>query len=131
MQGVIFSVNYDAPSRTVISTSDDRSIRTWSVESRPGEAADDETDPWAMFETCTIRPQYELYGHEARVWKSVIIRQSISDESTLIASLGEDSRVCLWDLPTGRLLCKLDAHPGASVWAADWDAHTLASHFNH
>ncbi len=39
-QGVIFSVNYDVITSTIISTSDDRSVRTWTVKHRT------EGEPW-------------------------------------------------------------------------------------
>ncbi|KAI9558766.1 hypothetical protein GHT06_015555 [Daphnia sinensis] len=114
--GVIFSINYDEISQTIISTSDDRSVRTWSLlfeDEKPKNL-------WNLFQRAKIQARYELYGHEARVWKSVVMRQN-QCESALVASLGEDSRVCLWDLTSGTLVSKFDAHPGTSVWAAEWD----------
>lgn len=119
-QGVIFSLNYDEISRTIISTSDDRSVRTWSVEAAEITAVDTNEGLWSLFRRAKINPKYELYGHEARVWNSVVIRQSEGDPG-LIASLGEDSKICLWNLTTGTLSSKFDAHPGTSVWAADWN----------
>lgn len=118
MQGVIFSINYDEISQTIISTSDDRSVRTWSLlfeDEKPSSF-----NLWSLFKRAKIQAKYELYGHEARVWNSVVMRQNQCD-SALIASLGEDSRVCLWDLTSGILFSKFDAHPGTSVWAAVWD----------
>lgn len=74
----------------------------------------------SLFKTSKIHAKYELYGHEARVWNSVIIRQHSSDPGQ-IASLGEDSRICLWDMATGKLHSKFDAHLGTSVWTAEWN----------
>lgn len=65
----------------------------------------------------------KLYGHEARVWCSVIIHRP--GDSSLIASLGEDSRICLWNFENGQLISKIDAHPGASIWAGDWNSNCL------
>lgn len=116
--GVIFSINYDEISQTIISTSDDRSVRTWSLlfeDEKPSSF-----NLWSLFQRAKIQAKYELYGHEARVWNSVVMRQNQGD-SALVASLGEDSRVCLWDLTSGTLFSKFDAHPGTSVWAAVWD----------
>ena len=116
---MIFSINYDEISRTIISTSDDRTVRTWSLRHEDEEP--NHSNLWSLFGRAKIDSKYELYGHEARVWKSVIIRQNQCD-SGLIASLGEDSRICLWDLMSGKLVSKFDAHPGTSVWAAVWDS---------
>jgi len=57
----------------------------------------------------------------------VIIRRHLKDDDLnfVIASLGEDSRVCLWDFKTGELISKIDAHPGASIWTGDWNAKCL------
>nr|CAH0107907.1 unnamed protein product [Daphnia galeata] len=117
--GVIFSINYDEISRTIISTSDDRTVRTWSLRHEDEEP--NNSNLWSLFGRAKIDSKYELYGHEARVWNCVIIRQNQCD-SGLIASLGEDSRICLWDLMSGKLVSKFDAHPGTSVWAAVWDS---------
>lgn len=119
MQGVIFSINYDEVSRTIISTSDDRSVRFWSLQCE--DEVPNKLSLWSLFQRSKIHPKHELYGHEARVWNSVIIRQNQCD-SGLVASLGEDSRICLWDLTSGKLVSKFDAHPGTSVWAAVWDS---------
>lgn len=119
-KGVIFSLNYDAISRTIISTSDDRSLRTWGVDPDDLTTGNSKSSVRDVFERAKIKPKYEFYGHEARVWNSVVIRQS-QDDPALIASLGEDSKICLWNLTTGNLFTKFDAHPGTSVWAADWD----------
>ena len=78
-------------------------------------------DLWDLFKHSKILPKYELYGHEARVWNSVVIRENPSD-CGLIASLGEDSQICLWDLSSGKLFSKFEAHPGTSVWDAVWDS---------
>ncbi|XP_046645596.1 WD repeat-containing protein 6-like [Daphnia pulicaria] len=117
--GVIFSINYDEVSRTIISTSDDRSVRFWSLQCE--DEVPNKLSLWSLFQRSKIHPKHELYGHEARVWNSVIIRQNQCD-SGLVASLGEDSRICLWDLTSGKLVSKFDAHPGTSVWAAVWDS---------
>lgn len=118
LQGVIFSINYDEISHTIISTSDDRSVRTWSLifeDKKPNNL-----NLWDLFKQAKIEAKDELYGHEARVWNSVIMRQNQCDPA-LLASLGEDCRICIWDLTSGTLVSKFDAHPGTSVWAAEWD----------
>jgi WD40 repeat protein len=58
----------------------------------------------------------------------LVIRQSPDDQGR-IASLGEDSRICLWNLVSGELLTQIEAHQGSSVWAADWipSLNTLVS----
>lgn len=118
-------MNFDSSSRTIVSTSDDRTIRTWALHSTKddGNPFDEglTDDLWKLFQRSQVVPKHQLYGHEARVWNSIVIRGT--DGSVRIASLGEDSKICLWDFETGKLMSKLEAHPGASVWAADWNPH--------
>lgn len=120
VQGVVFSVNYDPATRTVISTSDDRSVRTWKLETDGTLSATDH-DLKELFWRGSVRPLHELYGHEARVWDSLVIRRDGNDPG-LLASLGEDSRICLWQLDSGKLMSTIEAHPGSSVWAATWNS---------
>ena len=117
LQGVIFSVNFDETTSTIISTSDDRSIRTWKMSSKTNNQ--EKSTLVNLFLQSEICAQHELYGHEARVWNSTIIRNSVMDSGQLV-SLGEDSRICLWDLESGQLNLKFEAHPGASVWSSSW-----------
>jgi len=107
--GVIFSVNFDDATSTIISTSDDRSIRTWKMNPKE-ERKSTLTN---RFLSSDIVAQHELYGHEARVWCSLVIQNQL-------VSLGEDSRVCLWDMGSGQLNLQFEAHPGASVWSSSW-----------
>lgn len=61
------------------------------------------------------------------MWNNIVIRtEQRQDDLGRIVSLGEDSRICVWDLATGKLVSKLEAHPGASVWTADWNHHLSA-----
>ena len=122
---MIFSINFDRKNEVLISTSDDRSVRTWAIHRKTHVHPD---NLWDLFSDADISHQHELYGHEARVWNSLVIRQSPDDQGR-IASLGEDSRICLWNMVSGDLLTKIEAHQGSSVWAADWipSLNTLVS----
>ena len=81
------------------------------------------TNVLSVFQQSKVVADKILYGHEARVWSSVIIRRT--GVISLIATLGEDSRICLWDFGNGQLVSKIDAHPGASIWAGDWNSKCL------
>ncbi|ORX65414.1 WD40 repeat-like protein [Linderina pennispora] len=88
-EGVVFSVSFGAAAQTVASVSDDRSVRLWDAASQ----------------TATV-----IYGHQARVWKCLIL------ENYLI-SASEDGTCRVWDRrqdnrPVGcRRQCK------KNVWA--------------
>ena len=66
-----------------------------------------------------VELHHKFYGHEARVWRSVFIGNSAED-SQLVASLGEDSKICIWNLVTGRLVANFEGHHGSSIWAGEW-----------
>lgn len=67
-QGVIFSVSYDERSRLISSTSDDRSVRLWSVSSpKNGRLSAEDWRNASVTLTVTI------FGHTARVWQSYIL----------------------------------------------------------
>ena len=122
-KGVLFSVNFDGETDTVISTSDDRSVRTWKLERGQHFERKHVDSVRHLFSSCQIGAQHELYGHEARVWNSLVVPgQSAGDGCRRIATLGEDSRICLWNLTSGDLLGQCEAHQGASVWSLDWIA---------
>ncbi|KAJ1953805.1 WD repeat-containing protein 6, partial [Linderina pennispora] len=88
-EGVIFSASFGTTAQTVASVSDDRSVRLWDAASQ----------------TATV-----IYGHQARVWKCLIL------ENYLI-SASEDGTCRVWDRkqdnrPVGcRRQCK------KNVWA--------------
>ena len=71
----------------MLSVSDDRSIRLWSVSD----------------ETCL----HVLYGHTARVWDA-----QYTDEN--IVSIGEDAMCVLWNLQ-GSIVRKYAGHKGVYI----------------
>lgn len=62
----------------ISSTSDDRSIVIWNV--KPSAEFQNTYDHWKYAQ---ITPDYSLYAHKARVWKSIVM------ESGNILSAGE------------------------------------------
>lgn len=54
----------------ISSTSDDRSIVIWKVES-PFVQNQNTYDHW---KNAKITPDYSLYAHKARVWKSIVLQ---------------------------------------------------------
>lgn len=56
-----------------------------------------------------IVEKLKCYGHGARVWRSLIL-------SSCILSVGEDSKVCVWD-HEGILLMSWKAHDGSCIWS--------------
>ena len=66
---------------------------------------------------------HRIFGTCSSGLKCIIRESNSGNDSARIASLGEDSRICIWDLETGKLITRLEAHPGASVWTADWNSN--------
>nr|CAD7431915.1 unnamed protein product [Timema monikensis] len=105
-EGVIFSVTYDPDSGRIYSTSDDRSVRVWCG----APSTQQESQDW---QGAHITLQYTMFGHLARVWKSVFLPEDF------IASVGEDSQVCLWG-PDRALSKRWKAHQSGGIWAIDY-----------
>jgi WD40 repeat protein len=103
------SVHVDVASKRLATASDDRGVCFWRSE-KPQL-------PWTHPEqsfTC-VGP---VFGHDARVWRAVFVRTGGEGEDgneLLVASVGEDSRVCLWECVTGSLRMKFVAHGGACI----------------
>ncbi|XP_012270919.1 WD repeat-containing protein 6 isoform X2 [Orussus abietinus] len=103
-KGVIFSVIYDEKKRLICSTSDDRTIRLWKAVNTSNSVKDH-----IDWKTAKINLITTMFGHVARVWRTVI-----SDNN--IFSIGEDSLLCIWRID-GKLLKKIHAHNGAAIWS--------------
>jgi WD40 repeat protein/serine/threonine protein kinase len=60
------------------------------------------------------RPLQVLRAHEGNVRLA-----SFSPDGSLLASCGDDGRLCIWDVPSGRLRHTVNAAPDR-VWCATW-----------
>lgn len=113
-QGVIFSITCKPEKNIIVTTSDDRSVRVWTIDS-----SNFTYQSKAYWENAKINCKYELYGHTARV-----MRSCITDD--YIISIGEDSRICFWN-HQGMLLRKLESHQNACLWSLDTDNKYLVT----
>ena len=94
-EGVIFRIRFHNDQQRMLSVSDDRSIRMWSLSA----------------ETCL----HVFYGHVARVWDA----QFTVSPGTLqehVVSVGEDAACIVWS-PTGNIERKFTGHRGKSIWS--------------
>ncbi|CAH1397318.1 unnamed protein product [Nezara viridula] len=110
-KGVIFSISYDEETQRICSTSDDRTIRVWTVKF-PGSSSFIEN--WINAE---ITLSFSAFGHLARVWRSVFIPEG------QLVSVGEDSQICLWNR-SGELLSRWE-HNG-EIWCLDYSNFQVA-----
>uniref|UniRef100_T1JG63 tRNA (34-2'-O)-methyltransferase regulator WDR6 n=1 Tax=Strigamia maritima TaxID=126957 RepID=T1JG63_STRMM len=109
-EGVIFSVAYNACLQLICSTSDDRSVRLWSVVIPSKSGSELTSDEWA---SASINLKSVLYGHTARVWKAIPLGHCL-------VSAGEDSFLCVWDYK-GAVMQKIQAHNGGKIWSVAVD----------
>ncbi|XP_028403319.1 WD repeat-containing protein 6-like isoform X2 [Dendronephthya gigantea] len=109
--GVIFSVRYSEDRGLLCSVSDDRSIQVWRAVFAP-----DYSDV-----TVSAKPLLTLYGHKARVWDCLILKNHI-------VSIGEDSMYLLWN-SDGKIIRSWKGHIGKSIWslACTTDEQTIAT----
>lgn len=108
-EGVIFGVRFNKDASQVVSVSDDRTIRVWSLKD------DNHGDIGA------VKPLV-LFGHTARVWDCQFVDNylvSISEDSTcrvwkntLIAATTEDE-----DDTTGDCIACWEGHASKNVWS--------------
>jgi len=89
-EGVIFRICFKKNKSEILSVSDDRSIRIWSLED----------------ESCL----QILYGHAARVWDACFTTHDN------VVSIGEDAVCLLWNI-LGSVLKKFTGHKGKSIWS--------------
>ncbi|XP_076754187.1 tRNA (34-2'-O)-methyltransferase regulator WDR6-like isoform X2 [Xylocopa sonorina] len=104
--GVIFSVAYDPLARLICSTSDDRTVRLWKINSDESDESND-----INWKEASVKLVRTMFGHTARVWKCII-------RDRTVITIGEDSLMCTWSLD-GKLLSKICAHHGAAIWSID------------
>lgn len=122
-EGVIHSVRMQG--NVLVSTSDDRTVRLWCQKNSSA------LNSLKAFESlqyvrdlCNEEKSFQLqwtgYGHTARIWDSSIVSLSQTIRGvyieTVIASVGEDSTVRIWDLENGNQISVLKGHVCQSIW---------------
>ncbi|XP_055629926.1 WD repeat-containing protein 6 [Toxorhynchites rutilus septentrionalis] len=105
--GVIFSIEYSIERNFLITTSDDRSVKFWTLNSRDGLQIE-------------LKENGYCFGHTARVFQCKIICKL---DSLWVVSVGEDSNICLWD-ELGNIVTKKRVENGATLWNLDYDEAT-------
>ncbi|XP_058462859.1 uncharacterized protein LOC131437489 [Malaya genurostris] len=104
--GVIFSIECDLDIGFLTTTSDDRSVKFWTIQLLPNDG------------NVMLKENGYCFGHTARAFQCRIIRDV---NSSMVASIGEDSTLCLWD-SAGNLLVKKMLENGATLWNLDYCA---------
>src|SRR5699024_10006145 len=89
--GVIFSLDYSFHHNTLISASDDRSIRIWTGSGVKTCEAD--VLNMQFWKENTFQLAHVYYGHASRIWKVASLHQA-----PIVISAGEDSSIFVWSL---------------------------------
>ena len=101
-KGVIHSVEWSRDVQSIVSTSDDRSVRLWTYQSR---SEDSVGKYWGA--------KWVAWGHTARVW-------SASFTVDAVVSVAEDATTRIWSMETGEELCCIRHSTG--LWSVCiWD----------
>ncbi|CAG8498991.1 7232_t:CDS:10 [Acaulospora morrowiae] len=108
-EGVIFGVRFSENGRSIVSVSDDRTIRLWETDSDDNE----------YLSLRSAKPLV-LYGHVARIWDCHILND-------YLVSISEDSTCRVWknsfnknnedDLSDVYCLACWEGHVGKNVWS--------------
>ncbi|KAF3436595.1 hypothetical protein FNV43_RR23687 [Rhamnella rubrinervis] len=96
-EGSIYRISWSSNGSKVVSVSDDRSVRVWTV------CADTE-DPNKPWESLGL----VLFGHNARVWDCCLF-------DSFIVTAGEDCTCRVWGMD-GKQLQVLKEHIGRGIW---------------
>lgn len=108
-QGVIFNIEFSFDTNFLFSTSDDRSINVWKIDTVVVQSD--------LSKTIQKTELYHrFYGHEARVWKCISF---LHKESLFVCSIGEDLNCCLWNVSNKSLVHRFEAmRKGAkNIWS--------------
>ena len=115
-EGVLFSVAFHQASKMISTTSDDRTTRLWKIEELPEQNEGGEKQSVLMpnaannslsdidWSKVEISLHKVLSGvHTSRVFRSIFLSdwKDKTSPSNIIATAGEDSRICLWNSETG------------------------------
>ncbi|XP_053660676.1 WD repeat-containing protein 6 [Anopheles marshallii] len=107
--GVIFCIACDFASGLLTTTSDDRSIKFWNVRLTINKQE--------CYKSVVLREERYCFAHTARVFQCRIINGT---HRSLVASIGEDSHLCLWTID-GNLVLKKRLDEGPTLWNMDYD----------
>ena len=115
-EGVLFSVAFHQASKMISTTSDDRTTRLWKIKELPEQNEDGEKKLVSLpnetnnsisdldWTKVKISLHTVLSGvHTSRVFRSIFLShwKGKTSPSNIIATAGEDSRICLWNTETG------------------------------
>lgn len=81
-------------------TSDDRSVRFWTLKRNP----ESQIDGHAL--------KLTSFGHTGRVFRSALTTYR---GNSYLFTIGEDSRICCWDME-GHLKFRRESHAGCTLW---------------
>jgi len=132
--GVIYSVRFGCGGKSLVSTSDDRTIRLWKQEGISKELGTNTFE--TSIDARMLKDQaYNLlwvgYGHTGRVWDSCFVTLPTENNLTLssgaVASVGEDATIRVWGFEDGREIGRFKIHGCKSIWkiASNFSGNTI------
>ncbi|XP_057964983.1 uncharacterized protein LOC131155691 isoform X1 [Malania oleifera] len=106
-EGSIFRIAWSSNGSKLISVSDDRSARIWTVH------AGEENSNNSVEGISSNSADFVFFGHDARVWDCFIT-------DSLIVTAGEDCTCRVWG-PDGKQLKMVKEHIGRGIWRCLYD----------
>ncbi|KAJ8899021.1 hypothetical protein K2173_008844 [Erythroxylum novogranatense] len=104
-EGSIFRITWSSDASKLVSVSDDRSARIWSINTNHEDLGEHEQ-----------AADHVLYGHDARVWDCCI-------SNSLILTASEDCTCRAWGLD-GKQLKVIKEHIGRGIWRCLYDPNS-------
>ena len=106
-EGSVMRVSWAPDGAHVFSTSEDRTARMWTVPPRIKTQRSLHTRKLS-----TTSPTITFFGHTARVWDCQFVAVGYR---SILATVGEDCTVRLWDVPEDTICWRSDNLPSESV----------------
>ena len=142
-EGVLFSVTLDLKYNLISTTSDDRTTRLWKIEEPVGNESQDvviKDINVANQDLCPFKwglVKISLHnilsgGHVSRVFRSAFLTYRDQDQikyNHVVATVGEDSKICLWDSNSGDILKVLvhDVEGKSPIWSLTSISHNYTN----
>ncbi|KAA6428663.1 MAG: hypothetical protein FRX49_01538 [Trebouxia sp. A1-2] len=111
-EGSIHRVSWNTSGTKLMSASDDRTVRLWTLALSSHNVKDSQQQQQQQqHEVICLQAAQVLYGHTSRLWDC-----QFGEGNGILVTASEDCTARVWDMTSGKQLCSLQGHKGRGVW---------------